>query len=272
MEVPHLTLKGAIRIPQLGFGTWQLSGDTARKAVENALEIGYRHIDTAEMYRNEAEVGDAIRSSGVPRKELFVTSKVWRDNLHAKNVRRALLASLDRLGLAYLDLYLIHWPNENVPIEETIGALEELKAEGKIRAFGVSNFGPRNLRAALDASSDVACDQVEFHPHLYQRELLAFCENHGVVLTAYSPLARGRVLGDPVLTDIGRAHHKSAAQVALRWIVQLGAVAIPKAASREHAESNFDVFDFELTDEEMERIAAIDESERHVDPGFADWS
>lgn len=187
-------------------------------------------------------------------------------------MRRALEASLDRLGLEYLDRYLIHWPNAEVPIEETINELELLKTEGRIRAFGVSNFGPRNLRDALTVSPEVACDQVEFHPHLYQHELLAFCENHDVVLTAYSPLARGRVLNDPVLVDIAHAHGVSAAQVALRWIVQLGAIAIPKASSREHAQTNFDVFGFELSDEEMERIAAIDESQRHIDPGFADWS
>lgn len=270
MVIPDRTLKGDVNIPQLGIGTWQLKGEACTNAVKMAIEAGYRHIDTAEIYGNEVEVGKGIVESGIDRSELFITSKCWTE--HAGAVEDALRASLERLGVEYLDLYLIHWPTDEVPIEETIATLDSCREKGLIRAFGVSNYGPKNLQRALDASSNVAMNQVEFHPFLYQKDLLELCEENGVVLTAYSPIGRGAVIGNEVLESIGKAHGKSAVQVTLRWIIDKGVVAIPKATSEAHIRANLDIFDFELSEEETASIDALNENKRFVDPGFADWS
>jgi 2,5-diketo-D-gluconate reductase B len=271
MDIPTLTLKGGIRIPQIGLGTWQLKDASCSRSVAHALELGYRHIDTAEIYGNEAAVGEAIKVSGVPRSELFLTSKVWYEHADEVSIRRALLASLEKLGTGYLDLYLIHWPTETVPVEETIRTLAELRDQGLIRAFGVSNYGPENLARAIKTSARVAVNQVEFHPFLHQKELLELCGKHGIILTAYSPIARGAVRGNETLRTIGEAHGKSEVQVTLRWLLDKGIVVIPKASSRPHLEANIDL-DFALSKKETAAIDALNEDKRFVDPGFADWS
>jgi 2,5-diketo-D-gluconate reductase B len=259
-------------VPKLGFGTWEILGRDCEEAVTDALEIGYRHIDTAQAYDNEAEVGKALAAGGVPRKELFLTTKLWREEFAPDRVRPAAEGSLERLQVECVDLLLLHWPNDAVPLEQTLGALVQLREDGLIRHFGVSNFPAGMLREAL-AIAPIFADQVEFHPFLGQDALVELAAEKDFMVTAYSPLARGRVLGDETLRAIGEAHGKTAGQVALRWLLDKPNVAtIPKASSHERRLENFEVFDFELTDEDRATIDALPKDARILDPGFApDW-
>jgi len=245
-------------VPALGLGTWQLTGQSCRDTVETALEMGYRHVDTAQAYGNERQVGLGMDAAAVDREDVFLTTKLDGSNRDERSVRRSTRESLNKLGTDYLDLLLIHWPNTPwmAPLSETLGAMNDLVEEGLVRQIGVSNFSPSLLDKARDISSTpIFTDQVQYHPYWDQRKLLDYCRIHDVLLTAYSPLARGGVLDDPALVQIGNRYGKSPAQVALRWLVQQeGVAAIPKASSREHLEANLAVFDFELTDAEMERI------------------
>jgi len=245
-----------VDVPALGLGTYRLRDRTCVDTVREALELGYRHVDTAEFYDNQRAVGEGIRSASVDREDVFVTTKVWRTNLAGDDVLRSGRESLDRLGLDYVDLLLIHWPSSSVPVGETLDAMAQLHAAGLVRHVGVSNFSVAQLREAMDASPlPVVTNQVEYHPYTSQAELLDVCLTHDLVLTAYSPLAKGRVVGDDRLAAIGERYGKSASQVALRWLVQQPRVAaIPKASSRDHLRGNLAVLDFELTDEEMDRI------------------
>ena len=257
-------------VPALGFGTWQIKGDAAYASVLDALDIGYRHLDTAQMYRNEAEVGRALAESGLPRGDVFLTTKLWRDHLAPDDVRRTAEESLERLGTDHVDLLLIHWPNDAVPLEDTLEAMVGLREAGKTKLIGVSNFPPALVRRALAVVPDLACDQVEHHVYLGQQTLRALAREKGLMLTAYSPLAQGQVFADETLRRIGEAHGKTAGQVALRWLLQQDrTAAIPKASSHAHRQANFDVFDFDLTPDEMAEIDALEESRRLVDPGFA---
>jgi 2,5-diketo-D-gluconate reductase B len=261
MNVPNVTLPGDVQAPQLGFGTWTLRGSACERAVGTALDVGYRHIDTAEMYQNEAAVGRAITT--VDRDDVFLTSKVWPDHLHDDDVRRACEASLSRLNTDYLDLYLIHWPNRRVPIRETVEALQRLADDGHVRAWGVSNFSAGQLAEARRFGS-VAMNQVEIHPFFRQQELSDYCRRVGVPLTAYRPLGKGRVNHNHVLSGIALHHGRSPAQVALRWIIQHGQLAIPRSTNEAHVRENIDIFDFELDASEMARIDAIPEGGRLV--------
>jgi 2,5-diketo-D-gluconate reductase B len=267
---------GAARIPRLGFGTWELRGRHAQAMVETALELGYRHLDTAQMYGNEAEVGAAIRAVGLPRAEIFVTTKVWPDRFRAGDLERSAEESLARLGLDAIDLLLLHWPNPNVPLAETLAALERVAARGIARHLGVSNFTVALLDEALAlAARPLVCNQVEYHAKLDQSALLARVRGAGMALTAYCPLARGKLVLDPVLQRIGARHRKSAGQVALRWLVQQdGVIAIPRSGKPEHARANIAIFDFALSAEEMAEIDRLAQGRgRVVDlPGLApDW-
>ena len=269
----YLDIPGG-RVPALGLGTWMIEGDDAREAVEHALHIGYRHIDTAQAYGNERAVGEGLRAAGVDREDVFLTTKVWRDRLKYRDVIASTDASLRRLGTDYVDLLLIHWPNEEIELEETLGALQEVQHRQKAKHLGVSNFPAALLREALDFVPDLVCDQVEYHPYLDQSALLGVVRERGLFLTAYSPLARGEVLDDDAVREIAEAHGKSPAQVALRWLLQQERVAaIPKASSARHREANFDVFDFALGEDEMARLHGLTRAGgRVVDPGFApDW-
>lgn len=260
-----------VDIPQVGFGTWQITGERCALMVEHALKLGWRHVDTAAAYENEREVGEGIRASGVPRDEVFVTTKIWRDALRDGELQRAAEASLARLGLDRVDLLLVHWPVPEVPLDETMKALSEVKRSGLARAIGVSNF-PSALvdEAAAAASEPLATNQVEDHPYLSQRRVREACTRHGMLLTAYSPLARGRVPRDPVIQEIGARHGKTPGQVALRWLVQQDVVAVPKTASPDRARENLEIFDFELTSEEMARISDLSRPDgRVIDPSFA---
>jgi len=265
----HIEVKGA-RVPALGLGTWQLSGRTCSEAVRQALELGYRHIDTAQMYGNENEVGRAIRESGIARGEIFLTTKLAPGNLTAPLVRRTAEESLKRLGLDHVDLLLIHWPSGEAPLGETLDAMAKLRAQGRTRFIGVSNFNVKLLQAAVEShGADILCNQVEYHPFLSQRAVMGALKGHGMMLTAYAPLGRGQVQRDPALSEIGRKHGKSAAQVALRWLIdQENVAAIPKAASRAHAAANIDIFDFELAAEDRAALDAMRGNLRIVDPGW----
>jgi 2,5-diketo-D-gluconate reductase B len=271
VPVEHVVVNG-VRIPSLGFGTWQLRGDEAYDGVRDALEIGYRHVDTAQMYGNEAEVGRAIADSEVDREEIFLVTKVPPKNLSPADVRSSHEESLRRLGTDDVDLLLIHWPSNSVPLADTLEAMTALVEEGKTRHIGVSNFTPSLVDEARD-HAEIIANQVEFHPFIDQSHLVVNATRNDLTLTAYSPLAEGRVVGDATLETIGEHHGKSAAQVAIRWLLQHPNVTvIPRSSSPEHREANFDVFDFELTGNEMERIAARSRGERLTDPPMApDW-
>lgn len=247
------------RIPNPGFGTFQLTGDTCRDMVTRALEVGYRHLDTAQMYDNEAAVGAAVREAGLPRDEIFLTTKVWPDRFREGDLQRSVEESLDRLGLDHVDLLLLHWPNPDVPLEETMAALDAVREQGWSRHIGVSNFTTQLLEQAVECSdSPLVANQVEYHPYLDQGPVLQALEKHGMALTAYAPLAQGRVPAEPLLEEIGKAHGKSAAQAGLRWLVQqAGVIAIPRSSSARHLVTNFQVTDFELSDDEMARISAL---------------
>jgi len=264
-----IEVKGA-RVPALGFGTWPLSGADCSRAVAEAIAVGYRHIDTAQLYGNEAEVGAGIKRSGVARDELWITTKLSRDHLNAEAAARSTLESLGKLGLDHLDLLLIHWPSRTVPLAETLEAMTRLRQAGKTRFLGVSNFTTRLLDEAV-RHADIICDQVEYHPFLAQRAVLGAVKKHGLFLTAYAPVARGRAPGDRTLQAIGRKHGKSAAQVALRWLLdQDNVAAIPKAGSRAHMEANLAIFDFALSAEDRAAIDALGGDRRIVD--IAGWS
>lgn len=253
----NVTIKGT-KVPALGFGTWQLKGEACERAVAHALSVGYRHIDTAEMYANERDVGRAMMRSKVRREDIFLVSKVWKTNFAHSETLRAVNASLDKLRVDYIDLMLMHWPAEDdTPHSETLSALVQLQNEGAIRHIGVSNFSPTQVRDAAKHAT-VFCNQIPYHPYQLQPKLLEQAEKMDYLITAYRPLERGRVLDDPVLQEIGAAHGKNPAQVALRWLIQQPKVcAIPRSSSDEHIASNFDIFDFELNDEEMKRIFNI---------------
>ncbi|MFO7957539.1 MAG: aldo/keto reductase [Candidatus Brocadiia bacterium] len=262
-------------MPALGFGTWALRGDTCRRAVGCALKVGYRHVDTAEMYGNEEAVGDALRESDVPREDIFLVTKVSQSHLSASGVRRALGGSLEKLQTDYVDLLLIHWPSTTgVPVSETLGTMAELREQGKVRHVGVSNFNVALMEEAQEVSpAPVFCNQVEYHPYLSQEPVLECCRSSDILLVSYCPIARGRVFDDPVLQEIGEAHGKSAGQVTLRWhLQQPGVAAIPRSGSPDHIRENFDVFDFELSDKEMGRIFDLQRGERYISGSAApDW-
>ena len=259
-------------VPALGFGTWQIEGRDAREAVRDALEIGYRHIDTAKAYGNEREVGEGIKDSGVAREEIWLTTKVPHDEAEPSAVRAAAEGSLERLGTDYVDLLLLHWPSPDVPLEQTMVALDLLRRDGLARHVGVSNFPAGMLERALE-STPLLCDQVEYHPFLGQDRLLGLAADKELLITAYSPLAHGKVPDDATLREIGEAHGKTAGQVALRWLLDQPNVSpIPKASSHERRAENFDVFDFELSGDERERIAGLPKDVRTANPPWApDW-
>ncbi|WP_049889209.1 aldo/keto reductase [Natronolimnohabitans innermongolicus] len=246
-------------IPALGFGTARMTGPDCRRAVERALEVGYRHVDTAQLYENERAVGEALGASDVDRDDVFVVTKIHRENAAYDDALESTRASLERLGLSTIDLLLLHAPSRHAPLEETVRAMNDLQAEGLVDHVGVSNFSVEQLESARDHSeTPIVANQVKYHPYHHQDDLLEYCYQHGICLTAYSPLAEGAVAGDDRLRKIGEPYDKSAAQVALRWLLQQPTVAaIPKAATREHIEANAEVFDFELSVDEMAAVADV---------------
>jgi len=249
---------GSASIPALGFGTWELQGETAARMVRQALDIGYRHIDTAQMYGNEREVGQSLHDSGVARGDVFLTTKIWPDRFAGGDLQRAAAESLRRLGTDYVDLLLLHWPNPAIPLAETVRALNEVRRTGLAREIGLSNYPTRLVAEARKLSeAPLVVNQVEYHPFLAQNAVLRQARELGMAIVAYCPIARGRVFGDGDLTRIGAARGKTASQVALRWLVQQGVCAIPRTCRTDHAAANFDIFDFELSGQEMRAIHAL---------------
>lgn len=271
----YLEIKGA-RLPVIGFGTWSLRGWRGRRAIARALALGYRHLDTAQIYDNEEDVGHALRASGVARDEVFLATKLRRENLRGDTVRRSAEASLRRLGTDYIDLLLIHWPSEDVPLAETLAVMAELRAAGKARFIGVCNFNARLLAEAVEThGADLLCNQVEYHPFVSQRTVREAAHRLGLALVAYSPVARGRVDRDPTIRAIASRYGKTPAQIALRWLIeQAGVVAIPKAADRTHAAENLDIFDFTLAAEDRAAIGKLPTADGRIqgrEPGMPDW-
>ncbi len=260
-------LSSGYTIPSIGFGTWQSIGEECENAVEMALKAGYVHIDTADCYHNQIEIGRAIQRCGVRREDLFITSKVLHRDLSYERTIAVCDKALEELATDYLDLYLIHWPNVYIPLEETLGAMNHLVKQGKVRSIGVSNFTVELLtRATAVSEAPICINQVEFHPYLNQGALLEYCNTNDIVLTAYSPLARGKVFKDPLFLELSEQYARSAAQIVLRWLLQKGIVVLPKSLSQKHIEGNFKVFDFELSPQTMERINSIEETERLIRP------
>jgi 2,5-diketo-D-gluconate reductase A len=262
--VPTITLNNGVEIPQLGFGVFQIPPDETVKATTTALEVGYRHIDTAQMYGNEREVGIAVRESGIPRGEVFVTSKLNNNRLERDDILRSFDTSLADLGFEYLDLFLVHWPLPGVSdYVARWKAMEEIYASGRVKAIGVSNFQPHHLRD-LFAASEVrpAVNQIEVHPYLSQDEVRAFGAEHGIVTEAWAPIAKGKVADDAVIQGIAAQVGRTPAQVTLRWHVQRGDVVFPKSVKRSRMEENFAIFDFELDGSQMAAISALDRGER----------
>jgi diketogulonate reductase-like aldo/keto reductase len=255
-----LELNTGAHIPRVGLGVWQSPrGEATREAVKTALRLGYRHVDTARIYGNEKDVGDGVRASGLPRSDVFVTTKLWNDDQGYDSALRAFDASLDRLGLEYVDLYLVHWPVAGKRLDSW-RALEQIHAEKRARAIGVSNFMVSHLEELLAKAKVVpAANQIEVHPFLQHRETRAFCEKHGIVVEAYSPLTRGERLDDPRVAEVARRIGKTNAQVLLRWGIQHGMVVLPKSVKEKRIAENAALFDFELDAEAMKKLDALDE-------------
>jgi diketogulonate reductase-like aldo/keto reductase len=265
---PTVDAHGA-RIPLAGLGTWDLRGRTCTRIVEQALRLGYRHIDTAEMYDNEREVGEGLQASGVPRDEVFVVTKVWPSHFAPRELLRAAKESLAKLRLTEVDLLLLHWPNPQIPLSETLGALCQVKQAGQARHIGVSNFNTALIEEATRLSSEpLVCNQFEMHPFLDQSKLAGACRAKGMAVTAYSPIARGNAKGDATLTRVGKAYGKTAAQVCLRWLVQQNVAVIPRTSKLERLEENFAIFDFALSEAEMREIARLGSRDGRI----IDWA
>jgi diketogulonate reductase-like aldo/keto reductase len=267
------TVVSSPAIPRLGLGTWDLRGKDCVRAVHEALELGYRHVDTAQMYGNEREVGRGLKASRVPRDEVFLTTKLWTDSLTRRAVPKATEECLLRLATDYVDLLLVHWPVVDVPLSETLGAMTRLLESGKTRNVGVSNFTLPLWREALELAP-AGVNQVEFHPYLDQGDLVSFAKERDLRIVAYTPLAKGRVTREPSIVEIAAVHGRTPAQVALRWLIQHPGVAvIPKASRLEHLRENLGIFDFELGPAEMRTLSSLGMNLRLVDPGWApDWS
>jgi 2,5-diketo-D-gluconate reductase B len=258
-------------IPILGFGTWPLKGDDCANAVAAALAVGYRHLDTADGYQNHDAVGRAIRASGIPRESLFLTTKIRRDDLRRDAVIAAGERFVRELQTDYLDLLLIHWPNDAIPMEETFAGLRALKDAGVIRNFGVSNFTVERLERARAVTNGILANQVEFHPSLYQKALLDYCQVQGIVVTAYSPTAKGEDLRLPVVRELAAKYGRSPAQVALNWLLRKGIVAIPNSGDTAHIADNFGALEWELAAEDVVAIDGAHMNNRGTRPAFADF-
>ena len=264
MTVPNITLNDGVEIPQLGFGVFQIDPADTREATLTALEIGYQHIDTAQMYQNEKPVGQAVAASGIPREEIFVTSKLNNGAHEPEAAADAFDRTLDELGFDYLDLFLIHWPMPDVlDYVETWRALERIYESGRAKAIGVSNFQPHHLRRLHgETTITPAVNQIEIHPYFAQDDVRAFDAEHGIATEAWSPIAQGKVLDDPVLERIAKAHDKTPAQVTLRWHVERGDIVFPKSVTPARMQENFEIFDFELSPDEHSDITDLDRNDR----------
>src|SRR3989475_1488266 len=254
----HVVEAHGARIPLIGLGAWGVRGRTCARVVEQALRRGSRHIDTAELYDNEREVGEGLRAAGIGRDEIFVTTKVWPSHFAPRDLERSAQQSLARLRLSQVDLLLLHWPNPQIPLRDTLGALCKVKRAGLARHIGISNFTVALIEEAVKlADEPLVCNQIEMHPFIDQSKVIAACRQHGMAIVAYSPVARGGVNRDKVLARVGKAHGKTAAQVSLRFLVQQGIAVIPRTSRLERLSENLAIFDFELSPAEMAEIAQL---------------
>ena len=267
----EIKLNDGVKIPQLGFGTWKLKGDEAYESIMEAIEIGYRHIDTAQAYGNHFEVGKAVRDSNLKREKFFITSKVWHSNLKYDDVIIAGKQSLEELDMDYLDLFLIHWPNHNIKISETLEALMILKEQGLVKSIGVSNFTVDHLKEVLDVGIQPSVNQVEYHPTFNQEELKAFCNGNNIVLTAYSPLGQGDDLKLVPIKRLAKKYEKTTSQIIIKWLLSKDLIVIPRSSNKQHIKENFDVFDFNLKQEDRKLIDDLDENNRQINPSFGEF-
>ncbi|MBO6571029.1 MAG: aldo/keto reductase [Balneola sp.] len=263
-----------IDVPEIGLGTFKLIGKECEQIVKLALNVGYRHIDTAQEYKNEREIGEAIKHAHIPREELFLTTKISMLNMEADDVIKSTERSLQDLDVPYLDLLLIHWPNPDVDIEQTIEAMLSIRDQGKALNIGVSNFPMKHLKEVNDElAAPIFCNQVEYHAHLGQFDLLDYAAENDLMVTAYSPLGQGKVLEEPLIKELAQKYGKTPAQIALRWLIeQEQVVVIPKASNKAHLEENMDIYDFVLEDDDFYAIDELPKDQRIVTPDFApDW-
>lgn len=268
------TFKNGQAVPALGFGTWKLLGEECQQAVASALSVGYRHIDTADTYKNHQFVGQAIAASGIKREDIFVTSKIGPENQNKTAVAPACERILKELGLDYLDLLLMHWPDRSIPFKETLGEIDELRQQGLIRSIGVSNFTINHLKDALATGVEFVNNQVEFHPSLNQKELKNFCDENHIIITAYSPLGRGADIELEVIKELAQKYGRPGSQIVLNWFLQKGMIVIPKSATLARIEENFNAAEFDLAPEDVSRIDQIVGHNRIVDStknSFADF-
>jgi len=266
-----IKLRNDLEMPLIGLGTWKLRGEECVRTVKSALDLGYRHIDTAHAYENHQAIAKAIR--GFDRNSLFLTSKLSMDQMPDKkveqSVEKAISQALNELGTDYLDLYLIHWPDRTKPMDAILDAMQHMSEKGALRSIGVSNFTIHHLQDVMRPNIHIAVNQVEFHPYLYQKVLWDFCKKNGIEIVSYRPLGKGELVDDPVIKEIGKKHGKTAAQTILKWLVQKGIVTIPKASKASHLKENIDIFDFTLTDAEMKELDGLNRNYRFCD---GDWT
>jgi len=269
MQTIHLN--DQLDLPVLGLGTWLLTGNTCSEAVKMAIEIGYRHIDTAEKYGNQAEIGKALSEISLDRSEYYLTSKLWMNHYHTSQVRPAFEQTLADLRTDYIDLYLMHWPDRTIPFTETLIELQKIKEEGLIKAIGISNCTMHHVEEILSAGIEIVTNQVELHPSFSQSELQIFCQKHDVVMTAYSPLGRGADLKLPIIVELAQKHEVSTAAVILNWLRQKGIIAIPKASDYKHLEDNFNSLKWDLSTDDVVKISSLNTNNRVINPDCGDF-
>ena len=269
MKVPLKKLNDGVEIPMLGLGTWRLEKELCEKAVRSAIEIGYRHIDTANAYENHTAISEALQ--GTKREDFFITSKLWRDFHDPKIVEKMCDQSLLELKMDYLDLYLVHWPERKKAFPEIVHMMHRLKEKGKVRSVGLCNATVHHIQDLFNQKVEISLNQIELHPYFNQEELYKFCLMHNIAITAYCPLTRGAVYQDPLLKEIGQSFGKTPGQVALRWMIQKDIIAIPKASSEPHLRENFEIFDFKLTEEMIRKINALSKNMRLISPDFNEF-
>lgn len=266
-----ITLKNGKTIPALGFGTWQIKGEDCVTAVDTALSVGYRHIDTADGYHNHTEVGKGIKQNGIAREDFFLTTKIFpeNENFLPENVTKNIDRFLEELDTDYLDLVLLHFPDHSVPLADTLKALQEAKDAGKVRSIGVSNFTEHHLEDAMETGCEIVVNQVELHPGFPQHEMRAFCAEHDIAVTAYSPLGRGEALEIELIQELAKKYDKTPGQIILNWLLSVGVITIPKSSHPDRIKENFESQDFMMEQDDIEAIDSLNDGERLINPDFA---